>query len=344
MDTPPLGRARQVDAYARDLYRKVGRRLEPKRRTAIELRHLRSLMEHYDRALPGPEILLLGDSIMYWAVRETDRRTIVDMMRDILGRDVRILSLSWAGYNQQMEMAFLSGLARCRSRPRVVIATLSVQQLLTSFRCHPVRGQGKAVDAVQAAVAAWPNGPKSYGQPSDEEWAASDVLVVPSYVGLRRTMAELDLFINAASSSKSQRSTRLRHLLDSYLGESLPPDSSGLQLVTEVGTTLDALELPSVAYITPCDYELGERILGPGLKELLRRNAQLAEEAFVKGAGERGAVVNAMLESTHSEFADVLHLNQVGRLRLAHLIADAVKAQLTRTTGDASKADAPVPA
>ena len=223
MNGPRQGRHGRSYVNARDTYRRAWRKWERKRPPSVELRDLAALMRAYSGD-KGPEVLLIGDSHMFWAVRsEDDRRNVVDIIRDILGRRVGLLALARDGYNQAMEMAFLSALEHCRSRPKVVVLSLSVQQLHVSFRCHPLRGQAIAVEAVNEAVAAWPDGPKTIRQPTDEEWAASDATLIPSFMGQRRSMGELDLFVNARSWSKTQRTTRWRHLLDSYTGEALAP-------------------------------------------------------------------------------------------------------------------------
>ncbi|MGP0030233.1 MAG: hypothetical protein ACLPVF_06975 [Acidimicrobiales bacterium] len=327
--TPP-SRIRRARTHLLDRARRLERRAEPKRPSDVELRHLRTLQRAYG-SRPGPEVLVIGDSIMYWTIREADRRRTFDMFTDELVADVRCLALSGAGYNARMVMAFLSAFSACPSRPRVVVVPLSLCTTMSSFLDHPVRGQARAAAAVRAAVGAWPDLPKSYEKATDEEWAAADQLTIPSLVGQHRTMGELDLIINAASSSPSQRVIRMRHLLDSYVGERLEPDTPGIQLVADMGRLVRHLNLRTVVYIPAVPHELSERLLGHGARQHIERNASVAASAFLESARAVGTVVNLAVAGPEAEFSDPIHFNHLGRHRLARAIAEAVDAQLSQS-------------
>jgi hypothetical protein len=325
--TPPGGRVHQRVVLVRDIGRRVQRRAEPKRPSDLELRHLRSLMRAYDAAT-GPEVLVFGDSIMYWTVREPDRRRTFDMIRDEMKADPKCMVLAGAGYNARMVIAFLSALSACRSRPRVVVVPMSLVTLMSAFLDHPERGLARAAQAVRSAVEGWPDLPKRYEKPGHEEWAAFDRLSAPSLIGQRRTMGELELFLNASSSSPSQRATRQRNILDAYTGERLEPESPGVRLVAEMAGVLRSMNLRSVVYITPTNYELTEKVLGEGARAHIERNAEVAASAFLGSAGGLGMVVNRIVACPAAEFSDPLHLTQQGRHRLAQGIAAGLDQQL----------------
>lgn len=326
--TPPGSRVHQRVVLARDIGRRVQRRAEPKRSSDFELRHLRSLMRAYG-ARTGPEVLVIGDSIMYWAVREPDRRRTFDMMRDEMKTDSKCMMLAGAGYNSRMVMAFLSAFSACRSRPKVVVVPMSLVTLMSAFLDHPERGQARAAQAVRSAVEAWPNLPLRYEKPGDEDWATFDQLPAHSLIGQRRTMGELELFLNSSSSSSSQRATRQRQIVDAYTAERLEPESPGIRLIAEMAGALRSLELRSVAYITPTNYELAEKVLGEGARACIERNADVATSAFLGSAGGLGVVVNSVVACPAAEFSDPLHLKHQGRHRLAQGIAEALDERLT---------------
>jgi hypothetical protein len=329
MSSSPPDKVHRTIAYVRDIGRRVERRAEPKRSSDLELRQLRSLQRSYG-AKEGPEVLVFGDSIMYWTVREPDRRRMFDMIDDELDSNARCMALTGAGYNARMVMAFLSAFDACRSRPRVVVVPLSLVTTMSVFLDHPERGQARAAEAVCAAVAAWPDLPLSYTKPGDADWAVFDQLPAPSLIGERRTMGDLELFINASSSSSGQRAVRQRHIVDSYTAERLEPESPGIRLVAEMAGLLQRMSLRSVVYIAPVNYELADKVLGEGARAHIERNADVAAAAFLGSAGGLGTVVNHVVACRGVEFSDPLHLAQTGRHRLARSIAEAVDAQLTR--------------
>ena len=66
--------------YAFRLERKATRRFSD-----VELRQLKSLELAY-RGSSGPDVLVFGDSAMFWTThRDSDRRHLVQMVRDELG-------------------------------------------------------------------------------------------------------------------------------------------------------------------------------------------------------------------------------------------------------------------
>jgi hypothetical protein len=328
-------------AYARDIYRRVETRLEPKRRSDLALRQLRALMRAYNSKV-APQVLLLGDSVMYWTIKEPDRRRLADMISDELEADVDCLTVAGAGYSSRMYMAFLSAISASRARPRVVVVQITLVTLTPPFIDHPERGCAKAAEAVRHAVATWPDAPKSYVKAGEEDWATYDRLPAPTMIAQHRTMAELDLFVNAASSSSGQRTARMRHILDSYNGEIFGPESRGIVYLTELGSVLRGMNLRSVLVISASNCELAETLLGEGARAHLERNADVVEAAFLGATGELGTVVNNVSAIEGSEFSDPLHLRQQGRLRTANGVAAAVRAHLTRWGFDESVVDGPL--
>src|SRR3954454_22479857 len=103
------GRGIRATAVARDLTFRVRRRMV-KKFSDVELRQLRSLQSDY-AGESGPEILLFGDSAMFWTLStDEDRRHMVDMIRAELDGEVRIEALVGPGYNPRIVMAYLSAL------------------------------------------------------------------------------------------------------------------------------------------------------------------------------------------------------------------------------------------
>jgi hypothetical protein len=106
MSSSPPDKGHRTIAYVRDIGRRLERRAEPKRSSDLDLRQLRSLQRAYGNRA-GPEVL--GDSIMYWTVREPDRGRMFDMIGDELNSDARCMALAGAGTP--------NGVKRGRPRP-----------------------------------------------------------------------------------------------------------------------------------------------------------------------------------------------------------------------------------
>jgi hypothetical protein len=309
--------------YAFRLERKAAKRFND-----VELRQLKSLERAY-RGSSGPELLVFGDSAMFWTThRDGDRRHLVQMIRDELGGGVGFEALVGPGYNPRIIMAFLSALEGCRARPRVVIVPTSILFAMSTWLAHPVLGYELVAGELRAAIAANGDRPRRLPRPGQEAEDAFDRRPASSLIGARRTVGELRLITNAPPDTRWQQVVRLRHLMDFYNAERLEPDSPGVLLVGELGRMLSAMGLRSVAYVAPINYEVVSKTLGEGARDHLARNADLVETAYREAAGAFGTVVNAVFECPAGEFMDPLHLSEVGRGRLARVIAAAVAPML----------------
>ena len=322
-----------ITALFRDGFFRVERKLA-RRFSDVELRQLRSMERAFNRRRGAPELLVFGDSAMFWTTpTDEDHRHLVEMIRDELDAGVSFEALVGPGYNPRIIMVYLMALARCESKPRVVIVPASVIFATTSWLSHPTLGWGPVATELRAAIEANGKRPRRLERPGPEAENAFDRLGAPSLIGLKRTMGELRLITNSAPTTQWQQLVRLRHMMDYYNAERLEPESPGVGLVTKLGSMLARMELQSVAYIPPVNHEVLVKTLGRHAYEHVERNAAIVEEAYEKGVGDSGAIVNAIFDSPASEFIDPLHLDVDGRLRLARRIAEAVRPRLEASGG-----------
>jgi hypothetical protein len=307
----------------RDNAFRVERRLA-RRHNDAELRQLRSLQQAYASS-DCPELLIFGDSAMFWTTRkDTDRRHLAEILRDELDPDLRLEALVGASYGPRIVIPFLRALQKCQGRPSVIIVPTAVVAAMSTSLSHPQWGYEKTARVLHAAIESGIV-PKSLQEPSEAEWEAYDRLPAPSLIGVRRTVGEMRLFINAVPATRWQHAVRLRHLMDYYNAERLTPESPGIRLIAEMATKLRDTGLPSVGYISPVNYEMAEKLVGGSVSEIIRSNAELIEATFTDAAGEYGSVVNAVFDCPGAEFGDPIHLTEAGRTLLAASIAAGVR-------------------
>jgi hypothetical protein len=297
-----------------------------KRFSDVQLRQLRSLEHAYDSA-SGPDLLVFGDSAMFWTTpSDADHRHLVEMIRDELGPRTTFEALVGPGYNARIVMAFLTALPDRRSQPKVVVVPASVMMSQTHWLAHPEVGYEAMSAELRAIVAGNGRRPRRLVQHDTEEAVADwERRPAPSLFGARRTVGELRLITNAVPATRWQKVVRIRHLMDFYNAERFEPDSVGVRIIAEMAAMLGGLELPAIAYIPPINYEILVSTLGTGAREHAQRNAELLEAAFRSECGELGTVINGIFDSPADEYIDPVHLSPVGRARFAAQIADAAR-------------------
>jgi hypothetical protein len=318
-----------IAQVARDGYFKVERRIT-KRFSDVELRQLRALERAYNSRKGGPEVLVFGDSMMFWTTAKDDSRAhLIDNISEALGLDVRFETLVGPGYNPRIVMAYLSALEKCSSQPKVVLVPTSPVMITSVWLSHPVLGWEHVSAELQSVIDGNGKRPRRLSRPGDDAENAFDRLPAPSLIGARRTVGELRLITNSPPLTRWQHVIRIRHLMDYYFAERLEPDGIGIQLVAELGAKLTDAGLRSIAYIQPVNYEIIAKTLGPKAPEHVGRNAEVVETAYSEAAGDLGSVVNATFDHPGNEFVDPAHLTSEGRNKFARRIADELRPLLT---------------
>ena len=299
-----------------------------KRFNNVTLRQLRSLQRAYGGS-NAPELLIFGDSNMVWTNwGEPDRRHLVDLIGEELGSDVTLEALVGPGYNPRMVMAFLSALEKCPAKPRVVLVPASVMMATSSWLSHPVLGYGRVAQELRESIKTGCPLSKNFDEPEDAEWEAYDKQPAPTLIGARRTIGELRLITNAVPTTRWQHLVRLRHMLEYYNAERLEKDSEGVGLIADMARMLADLRLPSVAYISPINFEVADKLMGATSRQHISHNADVIATTYRYAAGPLGTVVDATFACPGNEFSDPLHLTEAGRQRLAGMIASAVRSRL----------------
>lgn len=120
----------------------------------------------------------------------------------------------------------------------------------------------------------------------------------------------------------------MRHLFDYHSAGRLEPDSEGVTVVADLARMLGDMKLRSVAYIPPSNLEMVGKFLGADAPPHVVRNAAIMADTYGDACGELGSVVDATSGMPQQGFHDPIHLNMIGRRRLAAQIAEAVRPHL----------------
>lgn len=303
-----------------------------------EFRQLNALRKAY-AAPNGPELLIFGDSAMWWTNRADTRRVALPkLLMEGLGEGWRYQSLVGALYGPRIVGAYLTALDHAVSRPDVVVVPLAVRTTTSLSLQHPSFAHEHEAEGIRAAVARGSTETTGLPRAPKDAFEDYDRLPAPSLFGARRTVGELRLIISATPETSWQKAVRLRHLLDFYNAEKLTPESPGIRLIADLGKQLAASNQPAVAYIPPVNHPLLKAMLGEGAIGHLAANADLIQQTFVEATNGLGRVANAVMACDREHFGDPVHLNYEGRSVLAAAIVDAV-AEVRRLTRVPDPAD-----
>lgn len=300
-------------------------------RADLQIRQLRGIEAAY-AGPAGPDVLVFGDSAMLWrSATEPEKRSLAAMLADEFGGDVSLHFVLGNAYNPRLVRAFVTALSRTASKPKAVIVPTSLMTTAQAWLAHPDLGYETASTALLDMIGSGTRRPRRLPRAPHSAWESYDRQPAPSLIGERRTLGELRMIVNAVPANPRQRPTskwqhlvRTRYLSDLTNAERLRPESPGVRCVAELAETLRALDIPSLAYISPVNYELINKLLRKDVVAHLAANEQTVADAY-RGAGESAEIVTGALISEATDFGDAVHLNGAGRRRFAPLLAEPVR-------------------
>lgn len=161
-------------------------------------------------------------------------------------------------------------------------------------------------------------------------------------IGVSATRAETNPtdFAYYAGLPSEDEVEALKGTLVYYYMFNLDPNHRKIQSLQATSRLLTENGIKPIFYITPINYQLGEKYFGPTFRERLAENTAVVEQVLRQ---EDIGVLNLVFDLEAYNFVDTEHLTENGKTYVAEVLAAAIEPpqpdQLTSTTVD----DAPTP-
>ncbi len=281
--------------------------------------------------VPGPRVLVFGDSVMERVARQdTDRRTLGEM---ILARaQSRALDGRVVGNTAFTSMMFdlLLGFAnQLGARPDHVVLPFNLRCLSPQWDLRPIWQFLQEQAAVQAMIVAPDRTPPALVPVfrDDEQYRAT---AFASPLSKSKRVAPFLALQGGRRRDREEEQARLRKLLIFHYG--VPARPTHRQLAAFAGAVRVAREMGARVhgYLTPVNIQLIRDLGGRDLAAIVGSNAERVQETFLAAAGpqDRFGDWSARLSPDHffhpSEVTE--HLRDRGRAALAELVASSLDA------------------
>jgi hypothetical protein len=305
--------------------RRVQRRRDKGRNP--ELLNLRNLLRRFQDQDP-PQVVFLGDSSSVWiGPDDSDKRTVPDMVADLLGPRTPMIVARGPGYCAGIYGAFLRHLAAC-SPPQGIVMMSAVRVSMTPWRLHPHYSAARSVALMNAMPAGlpWREVPLDPMPPSPADWDDYDRLTVDMWDGDRRTVGELRLLLKAQPQSQVQRVLQNRLLHSLHFPETVHRGDRGAEEWIGVGEQCAKIAAPTTMVATPVNHAAALPEVGEGLRIRVQETFDAVSGAWLEGVGDaRGSAESQTLTSFEPNLfiepdQPHEHLNEAGRRRLAQSI------------------------
>jgi hypothetical protein len=277
-----------------------------------------------------PDVLNLSDSTDYAWNLTGDRRTVGEMLSELLA-PATVHTVAGGGYHPGIHDA-LARLVPVDRPPRVLTFSLAVRVSTTpAWFAHPVHAHRPQIAKLLEFDSDTPPWRIRGGcaPPTPQDWAEFEKVRHPTLLG---DLTVHDYMKVLRGQGAFQRPEYLRYLVGYHHTNRFDPDTfEGMPMLDEFAKTVNDLGCPVVMYQPPICMEVGEELFGDAFREVVTHNVDtLAAE--MTNRIERARLVPSSFAFTKDEFHDphdgTEHVNAAGRMKHARMIAEEIRKAL----------------
>lgn len=293
---------------------------------------LKRLIQCYDTSSAHvPSVLYLGDSVVERVSRnDLDTRHLGQMVVDNLCQIQSTVCISHSAYQIEVFNAFVYALARTRYRPQIVVLPINLRSFSPQWDLNPEWQFTEELQRIEEFI-----GNSSVKLPrigkrtlSVEEFEATAVSYPHTSFTSVRQFRQL---IKASAESDAQKVFRWQQIFVFHYLHPLSLSHPKLRLIQDTLVQLGELNIRTLLYVTPINYQAGEKLIGIDFTNSIQRQVSLVGEQIVAAQhadAARFLDLSTMLGSDcfFHEYDSTEHLNERGRKMISKCIADGVAA------------------
>lgn len=293
---------------------------------------LTQVIQSFDSNRPAPEVLYLGDSVLERiSYEDRDRRTVDQILESNLQGNLRVVCVSGRGYHIRIFYYLLRAIERARQRPKIVILPVNMRMFSPQWDLNPLWQYDQEIETLKQYLGnpkgVFPTINDTVTSPASFE-SFNSIPVHYPLVPLTH-LGQFRSIIKQKPQLEEQKRFRLKHLFIFHYTHPLQPNHRKVVSLEATLKLLNDMGVGTVVYITPINYEAGEKHVGSEFVKSLESNVKVISN-LVTSYCSRGRMIfldcSALLSAEHFFHKDssVEHLNQEGRKILAQTISKAV--------------------
>ncbi len=301
-------------------------------RTPKPYPELAKLVANYDSRRAAPEILYLGDSVLErisWS--DKDKRTLDRMVAARLADKMRLLCISHSAYHLKVYYHLLQILRFTGRKPRLVILPINMRSFSPQWDLNPAWQFEDEINALKKYVEAPGTEIPALPEKADKALPAQmERMVEVKYPFTElHYLGEFYDLIKSSPSTEDEKRYRKRHIYIFHYLYPLLPVNPKLLFLTKLIELLRELNINLLVYITPINYQGGNRYVGNDFSNLFQGNVGVVRDIlfpFLERNTVRFLDISQSLSSEYFFNVDEAteHLNQHGREQVAKVIANEI--------------------
>ena len=290
------------------------------------------LIEYFASLEPAPDVLYLGDSVVERVSRnDRDTRTLGDMVSLCLNGRLTVGSISRTGYHMGVFRGVVRALAAMPTWPKMVVFPVNMRTFSPQWDLRPMWQYDEEINSLENCAASLLESVEAIAERAegDAELVHFDNVRVRYPMTTLSSIGEFRDVIARRHGSAEMKRFRLRQIFIFHYLHDLVPDHRRIVALRDLLSTVDAMGVRALAYISPVNFAAGIRRVGAEFEELFGANVARVCEVIMPFE-ESGRVrlqdwsVAFDSRSFFHEDEPTEHLNEVGRMNLAGKIAEEV--------------------
>lgn len=291
--------------------------------------HLMRTIQSFNAELPAPEVLFLGDSSLERISREDrDKRSVDQILGSHLQGKLRVACISGTGYHTKLFSYVLRAIQKAKQRPKIVILPINMRMFSPQWDLNPLWQYEEETEILKQYIEN-PGAVRTTvnkTSPSRASFESYDAAPVSYPLSALNRIGQFSGIIHSNSGTQEEKQVRLRHLFIFHYTHPLQADHPKVAFLEDALSVLSEMSAKSLVYVTPINYQAGEKYVGGDFVKILDSNVSIvAKLAQSYRFGEPRVFVDCskLLSSEYffHEDCSTEHLNQGGRALLAQTIA-----------------------
>jgi len=289
---------------------------------------LTCLIDNFNKQDVVPDLLCFGDSV--WerlSYTDLDRRTVAEMLNDRLNDYMKVVAISHSAYNMRTYLGLIKALEKMRGRPKYVVLPVNLRSFSPQWFLNPL-WQFKHENQVLEEYYANPEMKIPVIVPVAEERGFYDEFnktLVYYPLSEYRTIREFREVIAIDPVDEAHAFARLRQIFIFHYMHQLTSEHLLIQCLDEILRRLVDMDIETLVYITPINYQAGVRFCGNDFSKQIGINSGLVYDVIRNYFGDRVRYrdLGCLLSSDYFFGLDnaTEHLNEKGRSMLIEQLA-----------------------
>lgn len=315
------------------LFQNISNGLFDKNKILIPYPELSTLLETFnDKNDRPPDVLYFGDSVLLRVSRDDiNKNTLDQFVADEIGDRCTVLSVAHTAYHMLVYKGFIRILKQTISKPKIVILPINLRSFSPQWDFHPAwqfRDEIKVLNRydVMSSIDI---------RPYDELRVKPALLKLYDAIWINYPVVGFKLvgyfrrLIKFVPESDAQRKFRLKNIFIFHYLHLLVSNHPKLVALSECIELLHDMDIKTVVYITPINWQAGEKYVGAEFVEKIKSNVKCVLD-IVSASLNKDTLsffdFSMLLDSDcfFSEDNATEHLNQKGRGILARRIKEMV--------------------